>query len=321
MFATDVPQLGKAFFTAMSMMIAIPTATQIFCWIATMATGKLNFRTPFLFVLAFFFILVIGGLTGLILGSVPLDLQVHDSYFVVAHLHYVLIGGAVFPLFGAFYYWFPKWTGRMMSEKLGVLNVILLVVGFHLTFWPLHHLGLHGMPRRIYTYNPETGWGPLNHLASMGAGTLFLGVLVFLVNALLSRKRGAVAGPNPWGGETLEWATASPPTRYSFLHPPTVQGRSPMWENAPDAAVVTGLSPKRRQLLVTTTLDAAPHHRYDVHGDSIVPLLLSLVTGGALITGGIFHPIGAPVACVLAALVLFVWFWSSGERKPPGGDE
>jgi cytochrome c oxidase subunit 1 len=209
----------------------------------------------------------------------------------------------------------------MMGEELGVLNVILLVVGFHLTFWPLHHLGLHGMPRRIYTYNPETGWGPLNHVASMGAGTLFLGVLVFLINAWVSRKRGAVAGPNPWGGETLEWAAASPPTRYSFLHPPTVQGRSPMWENAPDAPVVTGLNPKRRQLLVTTTLDAAPHHRYDVHGDSIVPFLLSAVTGGAFIMGGVFHPVWVPVAAGAAALLLFVWFWSSGERKPPGGDE
>jgi cytochrome c oxidase subunit 1 len=321
MFVTPLPELGQGMFTAASMMIVIPNGIQIFCWLGTMwGARRVHLKTPMLFVIAFIATFVIGGLTGVMLASVSVDLQVHDTMFVVAHLHYVLIGGAVFPLFGAFYYWFPKWTGRMMSEKLGVVNVILLVVGFHLTFWPLHHLGLHGMPRRIYTYNPETGWGPLNHVASMGAGVLFLAVATLLVNMVISRLRGRVAGPNPWGGETLEWAAESPPSRYSFLNPPTVQGRSPMWENAPDAPVVAGLNPTRRQLLVTTTLDAAPHHRYDVHGDSIVPLLMALVVGLALIWGGVFHPVGVPVAAVLATVVLFAWFWTSGSRRNTGGD-
>ncbi|MFL6664666.1 MAG: cbb3-type cytochrome c oxidase subunit I, partial [Rhizobacter sp.] len=147
MFATNLPELGKSFFTAASMMIAIPSAVQIFCWIATLWTGKLNFKTPLLFVLAFFFILVIGGMTGLMLGSVPIDVQVHDSYFVVAHLHYVLLGGAVFPLFGAIYYWYPKFTGRLMSERLGHWNFWLFFIGFNLTFFPMHILGMRGMPR------------------------------------------------------------------------------------------------------------------------------------------------------------------------------
>jgi len=154
MFATPLPQLGESFFTAASMMIAIPTGVQVFCWLATLWGSKLRIRTPLLFVIGFFTIFVIGGLTGLMLASVPLDLQIHDTFFVVAHLHYVLIGGSVFPLFGAFYYWFPKWSGRMLGERLGKLNFWLMFIGFNLVFFPMHQLGLKGMPRRVYTYLP-----------------------------------------------------------------------------------------------------------------------------------------------------------------------
>jgi cytochrome c oxidase subunit I+III len=320
MFTTPLPELGQGMFTAASLMIVIPNGIQIFCWIATMWGGKVHLKTPMLFVLAFVATFVIGGLTGVILASVQVDLQVHDTMFVVAHLHYVLIGGAVFPLFGAFYYWYPKWTGRMLSEGLGRVNVLLLLVGFHLTFWPLHHLGVHGMPRRVYTYVPETGWGPMNFLATIGACVLFLAVLVSLFNMMYSRRRGAIAGPNPWGGETLEWATQSPPPRFGFQHLPTVQGRSPMWENPPDSPVVTGLDPEKRELLATTTLDAAPSHRYDIHTDTPVPLLLALATGFAFIMGGLFHPVFVPIAAGIIAVLLFVWFWSSGSRKDKVGE-
>src|SRR3954449_9712520 len=220
MFAAQLPELGKSFFTAASMMIAIPTAIQIFCWIATLWRGKLVLATPMLYALAFFFILVLGGLTGVMVASVPLDLQLHDTYFVVAHLHYVLIGGAVFPLFGAWYYWFPKITGRMMSERLGRWNFWLFFIGFNIAFWPMHHLGVHGMPRRVYTYTDEMGWGPLNLLATAGAVVIAVSVLLFIVNALRSHRGGMLAGENPWGAGTLEWATSSPPPSYNFDRQP-----------------------------------------------------------------------------------------------------
>src|SRR5215211_1629707 len=180
MFTTPIPQMGQSFFSAASMMIAIPSGVQIFCWIATLWGGKLNLKTPLYFVLGFFMIFVLGGLTGVMQASVPLDLQLHDTFFVVAHFHYVLIGGAVFPLFAAFYYWFPKFTGRMLSEQLARWVFALFFIGFNLTFFPMHQLGLNGMPRRVYTYLPGTGWGDLNLLATIGGVVMTLGVLTFI---------------------------------------------------------------------------------------------------------------------------------------------
>src|SRR3954463_8161640 len=198
MFATPVPNLGQAFFTGASIMIAIPSGIQIFCWLATIWAGRPKLRTPMVWILGFIALFVMGGLTGVMLGSVSIDLQVHDTFFVVAHFHYVLIGGAVFPLFGAFYYWYPKWTGRMLNTAAGWVNFVLLFVGFNLTFFPMHTLGIRGMSRRVYTYAPETGWGNLNLLATVGAFTMGLGVLVFILNVLWSRRNGRPAGDNPW---------------------------------------------------------------------------------------------------------------------------
>jgi len=329
MFATPLPRLGQGMFTAASLMIVVPNGVQMFCWLATLWGGKRpRLELPLVWVIGFIVVFMIGGLTGVMLASQSLDLQVTDTFFVVAHLHYVLIGGAVFPLFGAFYYWFPKWTGRMLSNKAGVWNFILFFVGFNLTFWPMHHLGLHGMTRRRYTYPAETGWGTLNMLATAGAFLMGLSVLVFILNVLWSRKRGKPGGSNPWDAGTLEWATTSPPPRYNFLYPPTVQGRDAVWENAPDAPVVTGLSTDKRQVLVTTTLDAAPDHRYDLAGESIWPFLLAVAVAGAFLIGGIFHPVAVPVCAVIIMAVLFVWFWTSQKLKDrptllspvPGGE-
>jgi cytochrome c oxidase subunit 1 len=308
MFATGLPQLGESFFTAASIMIAVPSGIQIFCWIATLWSGRIVMKTPLVWVLGFFVIFVIGGLSGVMIAAVPFDLQVHDTYFIVAHFHYVLIGGAVFPLFGALYYWFPKMTGRMMSEALGHLNFWLFFVGFNLTFFPMHVLGLYGMPRRIYTYPYETGWGTLNMLASLGAALMAIGAIVFLVNAAHSLRAGTLAGDNPWGAGTLEWATSSPPPKPNFYALPTVAGREPLWENAPDQPVVVGLRTDVRDVLVTYMLDAEPDHRTEFPTPSIWPFFTAVATS-AMFVGSIFTPWAVLIGSVPIFLALTGWFW------------
>ncbi|PYT01624.1 MAG: cytochrome c oxidase subunit I [Acidobacteria bacterium] len=317
MFATPLPQLGQSIFTASSMLIVIPNSVQIFCWISTLWLGRLNLKTPLIFVLGFFGIFVLGGLTGVMLASVPLDLQLHDTFFVVAHFHYVLIGGAVFPLFGAIYYWFPKFTGRMLNEAAGITNFVLLFVGFNLVFFPMHILGLNGMPRRIYTYVAETGWGDLNMLATIGAFVMGVAVVVFISNVIYSLYFGPVAGPNPWGADTLEWSTPSPPRPYNYQNIPVVQGRHALWERTDDAPVVTGLHTNIREVLCTTIHDALPEHRYALNGPSIIPFLLALVTGGTFIAF-MFTPWSIPGGMLFSFLVLFGWFWSNSiEHREP----
>jgi len=315
MFATGLPQLGESFFTAASMMIAIPTGIQIFCWIATMWSGRIRVQTPMLWILGFFGIFIAGGLTGVMLAAVPLNTQLHDTFFVVAHFHYVLIGGAVFPLFGAFYYWYPKIAGRPLGERLGRWVFGLLFTGFNLTFFPMHVLGLHGMPRRVYTYLPELGWGPLNVVASVGALLMAAGVVLFLVDVLaLGSRATADAGANPWSAGTLEWATASPPPPGNFLHPPTAGGREPLWDNTPAQPVVTGLRTDIREVLVTHVLDAEPDHRQRFPDPSAWPLLTALATT-ALFVGSIFTPWAVVWGAIPVFVTLVGWFWpkSAGD--------
>jgi len=308
MFATGLPQLGESFFTAASMMIAIPTGIQIFCWIATMWSGRVVVKTPMLWMLGFFAIFVAGGLTGVMLAAVPLNTQVHDTFFVVAHLHYVLIGGAVFPLFGAFYYWYPKITGRLLSERLGAWVFGCFFVGFNLTFFPMHLLGLDGMPRRVYTYPAAIGWGTLNLAATIGVLLMACGVVLFTIDAVRALRVGVTATDNPWGAGTLEWGTSSPPPHSNFLRPPTVAGREPLWDNPPDQPVIVGLRADVRDVLVTHVLDAEPDHRVEFPDSSIWPLITAIATT-VLFIWSIFTPWGVVYGAVPVFVAMVGWFW------------
>ncbi|HYE49012.1 MAG TPA: cytochrome c oxidase subunit I [Azospirillaceae bacterium] len=314
MFATGLPRLGHSFFTAASMLIAIPSGIQIFCWIATMFGGRPRFDTPLLFVAGFIVVFVLGGLTGVMLASVPLDLQLHDSYFVVAHLHYVLIGGAVFPLFGAFYFWFPKITGRMLDERLGRWNFWLLAVGFNVAFFPMHWLGLIGMPRRVYTYPEGLGWEVWNQVSTAGALMVAAGVALFLLNVALSLRAGRPAGPDPWGAPSLEWATASPPPSYNFAHIPVVASRTPLWDAPGGLPVMSGLKVDERELLLTTLHDARPDLREPSPEPSIWPLVAALAVT-VLFVGSIFSAWAVVWGSVPVAAALVLWFWPKGGHR------
>src|SRR5262245_38812874 len=238
MFAVGMGGPLDSFFALSTMLISVPTGIKIFNWLGTMYGGKLLFRTPMLFCCAFLFQFLCAGLTGIMLSVAPFDWQLTDSYFVVAHFHFVLFGSLVFTIFGAMYYWFPKVTGRMLSERLGRLNVWFLVVCFNVTFITMHVQGLLGMPRRIYTYQADRGWEIWNLITTLGVPIQIIGVLFFVVNVIVSLRKGKPAGADPWDAWTLEWATTSPPPPYNFEVVPVTTSRRPLWDlkhpNDPD---------------------------------------------------------------------------------------
>jgi cytochrome c oxidase subunit 1 len=246
------------------------------------------------------------------LASVPIDTQVHDTYFVVAHFHYVLIGGALFPLLGGIYYWFPKFYGRLLDEKLGRVNFWLAMVGFNLTFFPMHILGLMGMPRRIFTYPAEMGWGGMNLTATFGA-FLFAGSFLLLTyNIVRSLKRGAVAGSDPWGAGTLEWATTSPPPSYNFAYIPVVNDREPLWRT--DLPVATGLHVDRRETVITSLVEAEPQMIESSMPHSIWPLISAVVVSITLLAS-IFTPWAIVWGAMPIAVALTLWFWPKGAKE------
>ena len=230
MFTVGMSAAANTFFVLSTMAIAVPTGIKIFNWLATMWGGKIQFRTPMLFCTAFLFQFLIAGLTGIMMSSAPFDWQLGNSYFVVAHFHYVIVGAILFSLFGAFYYWFPKFSGRMCSEVLGKLHFWLFFFGFHLTFDCMHVPGILGMPRRIYTYEPGRGWDTWNLLVTIGVVFQALGILVFVGNLVWSYLEGEAAGSDPWDAWTLEWSTDSPPPIYNFALLPVVRSRRPLWD-------------------------------------------------------------------------------------------
>jgi len=321
MFTTGLSPAAMGLFAAASFLIAIPSGIQIFSWIATLWTGRPVWRTPLLFVVGSIVIFVAGGLTGVMVGVPAFDAQAHDRYFVVAHFHYVLIGGVVFPLFAGLHYWLPKITGRMLDERLGKWNFWLMFIGFNVAFFPMHIAGLLGMPRRVYTYPAELGLGGVNLVSTIGAYGFAIGVALLLANLLLSLRRGRPAGADPWEADTLEWSETSPPPAAQFRRIPVVRSRHPLWEQGSldpqDAWTEQLLEPLDtapggwRGALVVTMLDARPLAVVHVPGPTIWPFAMSVgflvLFVGALLEDLFLLGIGS--AITLGCLV--GWFWPS----------
>jgi cytochrome c oxidase subunit 1 len=235
MFVAGIDPVLQVFFMSSTMLIAVPTGVKVFSWVGTLWGGSLRFKTAMLFALGFLAVFTIGGISGVFLASVPVDIQLSDTYYVVAHIHYVLVGGALFSFFAAAYYWIPKMSGRLMSERLGTIQFLIFFLGFNLAFYPMHQLGIEGMPRRTYHYVQSPEWGLLNLIATIGVYLIALSVTIFIFNFISSivMKGGKIADDDPWEGDTLEWATSSPPPPYNFARIPVVHSARPLKEDVP----------------------------------------------------------------------------------------
>lgn len=263
MFAVGMGAVADSIFSTMTMLIAIPTGVKIFNWIATLWAGELRFTVAMKFAIALIAMFTIGGISGVMHSSPPADLQQTDTYFIVAHLHYVLFGGSMMAIFGGIYYYFPKMTGRLMSEKIGNWHFWLNLIGFNLTFFPMHLSGLLGMPRRIYTYDAGQGWEVFNLMSTAGTYLLFVSMSLFIWNFLRSRTRGEVAGNDPWGAPTLEWSIPSPPPEYNFAQLPTVTSRYPLWD-LKDPSKTSGIDHSDADAMVITDAHSVPMHEETV---------------------------------------------------------
>ena len=322
MFAVGLPVMVLSLFAVASYFIAIPSGIQVFAWIATIWEGRPLWRTPMWFVVGFIAIFVLGGITGVMVATAPFDLQAHDSFFVVAHLHYVLIGGAVFPLFAGLHHWLPKFCGRMPSEVAGKTAFWLMFIGFNVTFFPQHWLGLQGMARRVYTYDANLGWDTANLVSTVGAFVLAAGFVVFLANLAWSWRYGSPSGDDPWGGDTLEWATSSPPPSYNFERIPTVSDVSPQWNTSPAelppdvAQGVLAVSRPwrgRREVIRTSVLDARPEAIVALPGPSYWPLITAIALTMSII--GVLVDWWILAGAAALATVVCVIGWNDSNRR------
>ncbi|ANQ84945.1 quinol oxidase subunit I [Azoarcus olearius] len=321
MFTVGIPQLAQAFFSAASMLVAVPTGVQVFSWIATLWLGRPVFHVPMLWLTGFLVIFVAGGLTGVMLALVPFDWQVHDSQFVVAHLHYVLVGGMLFPLVAGLYYWLPHFSGRLPSAALGRTGFWLVFIGFNLTFLVMHWTGLLGMPRRVHTYETGLGWDGPNLLSSIGSFVMAAGIVAVLCDIVLHFRYGARARPNPWNAGTLEWATATPPSPYNFVSLPAVQDRHPLWSNpslGDDLARGRGglalIDHGRRETWGTDPASGAVREIIHLPGNSWLPFAAALLIGGVCICLLLrAYPLAAAFT-VGSLAVLLRWSWENGTH-------
>ena len=321
MYATGLPRMSLAFFAVASTAISIPMGIQVFAWIATLWEGKPQMRVPMLFILGFIFTFTVGGLTGVMVATVPYDWQVHDTYFVVAHFHYVLIGGMVFPLFAAFYYWTPLVSGRLMFERLGKWAFWLMFVGFNGTFFPMHLTGLRGMPRRVYTFAGDLGLNWLNLISSVFAFVFALGVLVFVVDMVWHFRRGPKRSENPWGAPSLEWVSGQASMGFRSIMP--IDTRYPWWTNPdlrkqawegrgflPDSPVLA------RESLLTAPLSAAPEQILRLPGPSWIPFIGAIGTAACFAGVAIKHTAVALSGGIVGLVAILLWLWTMDAPMP-----
>jgi cytochrome c oxidase subunit I len=330
MFATGLPGLGLSFFSGASIAITIPSAVAVFAWLATIWLGRPVITTAFLFFSSMILLFVIGGVSGFMTASVPVDWQLTDTYFIVAHIHYVLVGINVFPVVGAVYFWFPKMTGKLLDERLGRWNFWTMFIGFNLAFLPMHLTGLLGMPRRVYTYADGMGWDTLNLITSVGSFILAIGVLLLFINVIRSLKVGATAGDNPWDAPSLEWSVSSPPPSYNFAVIPTVASRHPLWEDRLQDQGEGKSSLTRGMLLVegketigTSALDAAPDMILEMPQDTFAPLLLTIALSVVFVGLLLKNWIAVTAGSLLIGIALLAWMWPRRqlrEREPLAAD-
>ena len=309
MFTVGLGPIANSVFALTTMAIAVPTGVKIFNWIGTIWGGSVEMKTPMLFSIGFVALFIVGGLSGVMHSSAASDAQQQDTYFIIAHIHYVLFGGSIVALLGGVYYWYPKVTGRLMDETVGKINFWLMFIGMNIAFFPMHFLGLDGMPRRIYTYDPDMGWNLWNMVSSIGALLVALSVLVFMINAIRSYKKGEVAGADPWDARTLEWSIPSPPPEYNFAQIPTVHDRDAFWAQ------------KRAGVRAVPVAGGSEEHDVHLPQPSYWPFVVSvglLIAGYGLVYLGSYNPVSIAVAVIGTFIAMFaVYAWSFEPVNDP----